>query len=82
MPLSEARFEQHLAAGALAPVYLLAGSDPLALLEAADALRSKARAQGFTEREVFEADHRFDGRGAAFVGGEVSGGSGHHGLKR
>jgi len=60
MPLREAQFDQHLAAGALAPVYLLAGSEPLLLLEAADALRARAREVGFTEREVFEADHRFD----------------------
>jgi DNA polymerase-3 subunit delta len=37
----------------LEPVYLLSGDEPLTLGEAADALRAAARAQGFTEREVF-----------------------------
>lgn len=60
MPLREAQFEQQLASGALAPVYLLASQEPLLLLEAADALRNKARELGYAEREVFEADHRFD----------------------
>ena len=60
MPLTESKFEQQLASGALAPAWLIASQDPLLLLEAADALRAKARAQGYAEREVFEADHRFD----------------------
>jgi DNA polymerase III subunit delta len=37
----------------LAPVYLLSGDEPLTLGESADSLRAAARAQGFTEREVF-----------------------------
>jgi DNA polymerase-3 subunit delta len=37
----------------LAPVYLLSGDEPLTQGEAADAIRSAARAAGFTEREVF-----------------------------
>jgi DNA polymerase III subunit delta len=37
----------------LAPVYLLSGDEPLTQGEAADAVRATARAQGFTEREVF-----------------------------
>jgi DNA polymerase-3 subunit delta len=60
VPLREAQFEQHLAGGSLAPAWLIASQEPLLLLEAADALRGKARALGYAEREVFEADHRFD----------------------
>lgn len=60
MPLREAQFEQALAGTALAPAWLIAGSEPLLVLEAADALRARARELGHAEREVFEADHRFD----------------------
>lgn len=37
----------------LAPVYLISGDEPLTAGEAADALRAAARAQGYSEREVF-----------------------------
>ena len=36
----------------LAPVYLISGDEPLLAGEAADAVRQRARAAGFTEREV------------------------------
>ncbi len=36
----------------LAPVYLISGDEPLLAGEAADAVRARARAAGFTEREV------------------------------
>jgi DNA polymerase-3 subunit delta len=42
--------------GALQPAHLVAGSEPLLVLEAADAIRAAARAQGIGEREVFEAE--------------------------
>ena len=42
--------------GALQPAHLVAGSEPLLVLEAADAIRAAARAQGIAEREVFEAE--------------------------
>jgi len=42
----------------LAPVYLIAGPETLRVLEAADAVRAKARAEGISEREVFDADGR------------------------
>ncbi len=44
----------------LAPVYLVSGDEPLQLLEAADAIRGAARAAGYSEREVFDVDARFD----------------------
>ena len=40
----------------LAPAYLVAGQEPLRVLEAADAIRAAARAQGIAEREVFMAE--------------------------
>lgn len=43
-------------AGPLCPAYLIAGPEPLRVLEAADAVRAAARAQGVGEREVFEAE--------------------------
>jgi len=36
----------------LAPLYVLHGNEPLLVIEAADAIRAAARAQGFAEREV------------------------------
>jgi len=42
----------------LAPVYLIAGPELLRVIEAADAVRAKARAEGIGEREVFDADGR------------------------
>jgi DNA polymerase-3 subunit delta len=41
----------------LAPVYLVAGPETLLVLEAADAVRARARSEG-AEREVFDADGR------------------------
>lgn len=60
MALNPSQFAQRLAGAELAPVWLLASADPLLLLEAADALRARARALGYAEREVFETDQRFD----------------------
>jgi DNA polymerase III subunit delta len=47
-------------AKSLAPVYLVHGDEPLLALEAADLVRSAARAKGFDERAVFEAGRSFD----------------------
>jgi len=44
----------------LAPVYLIAGEEPLLLQEALDAVRAAARAQGYAEREVLDAERGFD----------------------
>lgn len=55
MALSPAQFERHLAGGKLSPVYLIAGEEHLLVLESADALRAKAREQGYSERDVLEA---------------------------
>jgi len=44
-----------LATGPLQPAYLIAGAEPLLVLEAADAVRAAARRDGIAEREVFEA---------------------------
>jgi DNA polymerase III subunit delta len=46
--------------GTLAPIYVVAGDEPLLAIEAADAIRAAARASGYSEREVLHADARFD----------------------
>ncbi|MFA5684814.1 MAG: DNA polymerase III subunit delta [Lysobacteraceae bacterium] len=60
MSYSQAQFDKHLKGDALAPVYLIAGSEDLLRIEAADALRARARALGFGEREVFDVEGQFD----------------------
>ena len=52
------RLAAQLETGPLAPAWLVAGPEPLVVLEAADAIRAAARAQGITEREVHDADGR------------------------
>ncbi len=44
--------------GTLHPAYLIAGPETLRVLEAADAVRTHARAQGISEREIFDAEGR------------------------
>lgn len=56
----------------LARCYLLAGDEPLQVLEAADALRAAARAQGFDEREVLHAEPGFDWAQLASAGASLS----------
>jgi len=58
MELTPERLLAQLDAEPLRPVYLIAGSEPLRVLETADAVRAHARANGFAEREVFDADGR------------------------
>ena len=59
MKLSPAQLSKHLQ-GALAPVYVISGDEPLLCQEAADALRNACRQQGFAERQVFNAEANFD----------------------
>ncbi len=59
MKLAPAQLAKHLQGG-LAPVYIVSGDDPLLCQEAADAIRTAARQQGFDERQVFSADASFD----------------------
>ena len=59
MQLKPSQVAAHLQRG-LAPVYVVAGEEPLLAQEALDAIRAKARASGFSEREVLDADKTFD----------------------
>mgnify|MGYP001190337027 CR=1 FL=1 len=56
----------------LAPVYLVAGDEPLFVQETLDAVRAAARKQGFTEREVLEAESGFDWNKLAEAAGNLS----------
>jgi DNA polymerase-3 subunit delta len=60
MELKPERFERQLAGEPLRPVYLVAGSEPLLVQELADAVRARARAEGYGEREVFDAGRDFE----------------------
>ena len=68
MELGADRLAGQLANEPLRPVYLIAGSEPLLVLEAADAVRAAARAQGITDREV----HDMEGRDADWDGLDAS----------
>jgi len=59
MRLSTEQLPQHLKRG-LAPLYTVFGDEPLLALEAADRLRARARADGYSEREVLTAEQHFD----------------------
>lgn len=59
MRLKPEQVGDHLRQG-LTPVWLVSGDEPLQVMEIVDAVRAKARAEGYDEREVFDADARFD----------------------
>ncbi|OLF52170.1 DNA polymerase III subunit delta [Pseudomonas chlororaphis] len=71
MKLAPAQLGKHLQ-GTLAPVYVISGDDPLLCQEAADAIRSAARQQGFDERQVFSADANFDWGTLLLAGASMS----------
>ena len=58
MQLRPEQLAAHLAKP-LGPLYVVHGDEPLMILEAADAIRATARAQGFAEREVLVASTGF-----------------------
>jgi len=73
--MRELRPEQlarHLQRQPLAPVYLLAGMEPLLVLEAAQQVRAQARANGFAEREVLHAKAGFDWNRLRTTGASLS----------
>jgi len=66
------QLQRQLDAQPLARCYLLAGEEPLQVLEAADAVRGAARQQGFDEREVLHAESGFDWSQLATAGATQS----------
>jgi DNA polymerase III subunit delta len=72
MQLSAAQLSQHLAKG-LKSLYTLHGDEALLIQEAADAIRSEAKKQGFTERVVHTvAGAHFDWSEVLASGGSMS----------
>lgn len=59
MKLASSQLAAHLAKG-LAPIYVIAGEEPLLAQEALDAIRACARQQGYSEREVLDVEKGFD----------------------
>jgi DNA polymerase-3 subunit delta len=72
MPTNLALFHRQLAADALKPAYLIAGAEHLLVLEAADALRARARELGYAEREVLDVEAHFDWNRLAETGSAMS----------
>ena len=72
MQLSSAQLPAHLAKG-LRPLYTIHGDEPLLAQEAADAIRTAARAQGYTERSAYTvAGAHFDWSAVLAAGGSLS----------
>ncbi len=73
MAITAQQLDRHLRdAAELRPVYLLAGEEPLLLLEAADAVRRRARELGYSEREVMDVESGFDWNDLARAGASMS----------
>ncbi len=72
MRVSAEQLPERLRRGALAPVYLLSGDEPLQHGEAAQQVRARAREAGFREREVLEAADNFDWGQLATAAGSLS----------
>ncbi len=71
MQLSPDQLTNHLQQG-LAPLYVIHSDEALLQLEAVDQLRQAARQQGYTEREVFTVEGRFDWQQLLHSGASLS----------
>lgn len=71
MQLRPDHLSEHLSKS-LAPLYVLHGDEPLLVLEASDAIRKAARAQGYDEREVLVAGPGFRWEQLDQAGGNLS----------
>ena len=56
----------------LRPLYMVYGDEPLLVIEAADAIRARARQQGYSEREVLTVLPHFDWGQLLAAGGNMS----------
>ena len=56
----QTHFKKLQADGALLPLYVFCGDEPLLMMEAMDQLRSIAKKRGYTEREVLLQERGFD----------------------
>lgn len=71
MRLSLDALDRHLT-GPLLPAYLVAGDEPLLILESVDAIRAAVRASGILEREVLDVDKNFDWQRLVDAGAALS----------
>ncbi len=71
MRLGADQLAAHLQRG-LAPLYLIHGDEPLLAMEAADAIRARARLAGHDEREVFTAEAGFSWQNLLDSGNSLS----------
>ncbi len=71
MQLRADQLASHLT-GALAPLYLLHGDEPLLVIEAGDAIRGAAREKGYTEREVLVSGPGFRWDSLLLAAGNLS----------
>ena len=62
MQLAPEQLDAHLAKSpnSLGPLYAVTGTEELRALEAADAIRAKAKSAGYTDRKVYSAGAYFD----------------------
>ena len=62
MQLAPEQLDAHLAKSpnSLGPLYAVTGTEELRALEAADAIRAKAKSAGYTDRKVYSASAYFD----------------------
>jgi DNA polymerase-3 subunit delta len=60
MRIRSDQLSRELSAARIAPLWLVSGDEPLLVGEAADAIRSRARELGYSERETFFVEPRFD----------------------
>ena len=72
MSATLAQFNKQIAAGELKPAYLIAGDEHLLVLEAADALRARAKALGYSERDILDVEAHFDWDRLARAGASMS----------
>lgn len=71
MRITTEQLQQHLSRE-LKPLYTVYGAETLLALEAADRIRAKARAEGYTERDVLTVDSGFKWSELAFAGNSQS----------
>ncbi|MGH8446998.1 MAG: DNA polymerase III subunit delta [Solimonas sp.] len=71
MQLKTSQLATHLAKGP-APIYLVAGEEPLLMQEALDAIRAAARKAGYSEREVFDVERGFNWQRVIEAGASLS----------
>lgn len=72
MATTPEQFHKRLAGADLKPAYLIAGEEHLLVLEAADALRARAKELGYVEREVLDVEASFDWDALARAGASLS----------